>query len=272
MTDTESRRISDLRQIGIVTRYELLRHMRRRRVYAVLIIAAVLGLVQIAVPWALNMSFPQQAVVWAAAFLGSSTFIIIIVGTFFAGDAIVSEFEQKTGYIIFTNPVKRFSLVAGKFAAAFISSLLPTGLYYLIGTGGLLGIYGFVPAETAASFAYAVLYLCVVLGFTFLFSAVLKGSMGATLLSFFTFLLILSIVSQVIALTGNEPWFLPNYAAGMVTQVINPQTDMVQTFPGSPLKIYAFYPKFPVSLIVLVVYFLATFVLSAVITRRKQMA
>jgi ABC-2 type transport system permease protein len=268
----ERQKTSDLAQIGIVTRYELLKHMRRRRVYGVLIIAAIIGLLQIAVPLALNSGFPQQAKDWASSFLGSSTFIIIIVGTFFAGDAIVSEFEQKTGYIIFTNPVKRVSLVAGKFAAALISALLPIGLYYLIGTGALLGIYGFVPAETAASFAYAALYLCCVLGFTFLFSAVLKGSMGATLLSFFMFLLILQIVSQVIALTANEPWFMPNYAGGMITQVVNPQKDMIVTVPGSTLKFYQFYPKFPISIIVLAAYFLATFALSMEITRRKQMA
>lgn len=272
MAKTERQKTSDLTQIGIVTRYELLRHMRRRRVYGVLIIAAAVGLLQIAVPLALNRGFPQQAKDWASSFLGSSSFIIIIVGTFFAGDAIVSEFEQKTGYIIFTNPVRRVSLVAGKFAAAFISALLPLGLYYIIGTGALFGIYGFVPAETAASFAYAGLYLCCVLGFTFLFSAVLKGSMGATLLSFFMFLLILQIVSQVIALTGNEPWFLPNHAAGMITQVINPQKDTIIAIPGSPIKVYQFYPKFPISIIILAAYFLATFALSMVITRRKQMA
>ena len=271
MANTEAK-TSDLTQIGVVTRYELLKHMRRRRVYAVLVIVAVLGSLQLGVPLALNRGFPEQAKDWTAGFLGLSTFIIIIVGTFFAGDAIVSEFEQKTGYIIFTNPVKRVSFVVGKFAAALISALLPVGLYYLIATGALIGIYGFVPAEIAASFAYAALYLCVVLGFTFLFSALLKGSMGATLLSFFMFLLILSIVSQVVALTGNEPWFMPNYAGGMITQVINPQKDTTRTLPSNPITVYEFYPKFPISIVVLVAYFLSTFALSMVITRRKQMA
>jgi ABC-type transport system involved in multi-copper enzyme maturation permease subunit len=237
----------------------------------VLIIAAVIGLVQIAVPIALKSSFPQQAKEWASSFLSFSSFLVIIVGTFFAGDAIASEFEQKTGYIIFANPVKRASLVAGKFAAALISALLTIGFYYLIGTGAMIGIYRSVPVETAASFAYATLYLCCVLGFTFLFSALLKGSMGATLLSFFTFFLILSIVSEVISLVGVEPWFLPNYASGMITQVINPQKDTVITVPNSSLKIYTFYPKYPISIIVLVLYFTATLALAIMITRRKQM-
>lgn len=254
-----------------MTRYELLKHIRRRRVYAVVAITAALAFIQIIVRWALN-AFPVQATVWASEFFGSSVFIIVIVGTFFAGDSIVSEFEQKTGYITFTNPVRRISFVSGKFVAALVSSMLPIVLYYLIGTGALIGIYGSVPLEIAASFAYGILYLCVVLGFTFLFSAILKGTMGATLLSFFLFLLILTTLSGVISLTANEPWYLPNFAAGMITQVIYPLKDSVMKIPDSSLTVYTFYPKFPISIMVLVAYFVITLVLSMWITKRKQMA
>jgi ABC-type transport system involved in multi-copper enzyme maturation permease subunit len=95
--------------------------------------------------------------------------------------------------------------------------------------------------------------------------------MAATLLSFFMFIFILSIVSSVITLAGVEPWFMPNYAAGSTTQVINPQKDTVMEFQGSPLKIYQFYPKFPASIIVQAVYLVATLALSIVITNRKEM-
>ena len=270
MTQAKKEKTNSLAHIGIVTRYELLKHLRRRRVHAVLIITLLIGLLTIVVPLALRVSFPQQEKEWASAFFAVSSFLIIIAGTFFAGDAIASEFEHKTGYIIFTNPVKRASLVTGKFLAALISALLTIGVYYVIGAGAMLGIYGTVPVEVAASLAYSILYLCCVLGFTFLFSALLKGSMGATLLSFFMFLLIFSGVSSAITLAGVEPWFIPTYASGMITQVISPQKDYVQTIQG--LKIYAFFPKFPISIIVLVVYFVATLALSILITRRKQMA
>jgi len=265
-------RANDLQQIRIVARYELLKHLRRRRIYAVVVIAALIGALQLAVPLAYNIPFPQQGKQWASTFLGFASFLIITTGAFFGGDSISSEFELKTGYIVFANPVKRSSLVLGKFAAAFLASLVTIGFYYLIGTGAMLGIYGSVPIEVASSFGYACLYLCCVLGFTFLFSALLKGSMGATLLSFFLFLLIFSIVSQVISITGNEPWFLPSYASGMMTQVVNPQNDTVIVIPGSPVKLYSFQPKFPVSLIVLAGYFVVTLALSGVATKRKEMA
>jgi ABC-2 type transport system permease protein len=172
--------------------------------------------------------------------------------------------------MLFPNPVKRTSLVLGKFAAAFISALLPIGFYYALGAGGLLGIYGTISWEIGTSFLYALLYLLCVLGLTFLFSSLLKSSMAATLLSFFMFIFILSIMSSVITLAGVEPWFMPNYAAGSTTQVINPQKDAVMEFQG--VKIYQFYPKFPASIIVQAVYLIAALALSTVITNRKEMA
>jgi hypothetical protein len=73
-------------------------------------------------------------------------------------------------------------------------------------------------------------------------------------------------------LAGIEPWFLPNYAAGMITQVINPQQDTVVQLPGSPFRVYQFYPKFPVSIIVQVIYFGVGLALSIMIVKRKEMA
>ena len=271
MAKDKSDDVGALQHIIIVARYELLKHLRRKRLLAVFVIAALAGLLLIVVPYALNVALPKDAKSWASTFFSFANSLIVIVGAFFAGDAISSEYEHKTGYMLFPNPVKRTSLVLGKFAAAFISALLPIGFYYALGAGGLLGIYGTISWEIGASFLYALLYLLCVLGLTFLSSSLLKSSMAATLLSFFMFIFILSIVSSVITLAGVEPWFMPNYAAGSATQVINPQKDAVMEFQGSPLKIYQFYPKFPASIIVQAVYLIVALVLSIVITNRKEM-
>jgi ABC-2 type transport system permease protein len=272
MSKNPQRKDSDLRQIGIVTRYELLKHLRRRRLPAVLAIAALVAILLIVVPYALNVRYPEEAKQGGSTFFSFASTLIVIVGAFFAGDAIASEFEHKTGYVLFPNPVRRVSLVLGKFAAAFISSLLPIGLYYVLGVGSLLGIYHTVPLEIGGSFLYAMLYLCCVLGVTFLFSAVLRSSMTATLLSFFAFILIFQIVSSVVTLAAVEPWFMPNYAAGSIIQVINPQQDAVLVFPGSPIKVYQFYPKFPVSIIVQAAYFIGALAVSVIVTNRKELA
>jgi ABC-2 type transport system permease protein len=272
MAVSERADVGTLKQIGVVTRYEILKYLRRRRLFAVLIIAVLTGLLLILVPYALNVTVPKEAKQWAYTFFSFAGTLIVVVGAFFAGDAIASEFEHKTGYVLFPNPVKRTSLVLGKFVAGFVSGLFPIGLYYLLGAAGLLSIYRAVPLEIGASFMYALLYLLCVLGVTFLFSAVLKSSMAATLLSFFMFILILQIASSVITLAAIEPWYMPNYASGSIIQVIDPHQDMILQIPGSPLKIYQFYPKFPVSIIVQAIYFGVALVLSMVVVNRKEMA
>jgi len=271
MQRIENLRSGDFKQIGIVAKYEVLKHLRRKRLYAVLVISALVAALQFTVPLAFNIAFPQEPKNWAYNFFSFINFLIIITGAFFAGDAIASEFEHKTGFIVFQNPVKRSSLVIGKFLAAFASALLALGFYYVLGACAMLWIYGSIPVETASSFAYAILYICSVLGFTFLFSSMLKGSMGATLLSFFTFFLIFSITSSVITLTGNEPWYIPTYASGIINNVFNPQQDTIIEMPRSSFRLYQFYPKLPISAIILATYFVATLASSVLITKRKEM-
>lgn len=271
MAKDKSDDVGALQHVIIVARYELLKHLRRKRLLAVIVIAALAGLLLIVVPYALNVTLAKDAKSWASTFFSFTTTLAVIVGAFFAGDAISSEYEHKTGYMLFPNPVKRTSLVLGKFTAAFVSGLLPIGFYYVLGAAGLLSIYGTISWEIGVSFLYALLYLLCVLGLTFLFSSLLKSSMAATLLSFFMFIFILSIVSSVITLAGMEPWYMPNYAAGSITQVINPQNDTIIPIQGSSLKVYEFFPKFPVSVIVQAVYLVVALALSIVITNRREM-
>ncbi|MDI6905778.1 MAG: ABC transporter permease [Candidatus Bathyarchaeia archaeon] len=267
MAEMDSKRFSSFEQIKIVVRYELLGHLRRKRLYAVLFITALIGMLPLIVLKGLNVGFPEVKQ-WTSTYYGYVSLIVIVSGAFFAGDAIASEFEQKTGYMLFPNPVKRTSLVIGKFIA-----VLAVGFYYAIGVISMWATYGTIPAATATSFAYAVLFSCCVLGLTFLFSAVLKGSMGATLLAFFTLFLILPIIGFVLTFTGNEPWYLPTHASGIITYIFDPPAERVQIIDtGGPIKIYIFYPDFLISVIVMTAYFIVTLLLSMIITNKKEMA
>jgi len=264
---------NDFTQIGIITRYELLKHLRRRRLFAVLAINFVVCALQLVIPPALGTSYQPNVKDFAGSFFGFINLLIITSGAFFAGDAIASEFEHKTGYIIFVNPVRRVTLVLGKFVAAFLSVAMVISIYYVVGILSMLGIYGSVPLEVGASFAYAVLYICSVLGLTFFFSSIFKGSMGATLLSFFTLFMILPIVNAVFTFTGSEPWYVLTYAAGIITEIINPPPVRIEKFsvPNSNLTIWIFHPDFLTSVIVLVAYFVVTLLLSLFISKRKEM-
>ena len=268
---SKEKEIGGFRQVCIVTRYELLKHLRRRRLVAVLVITLAVAALQLVVPPAFNIPYAKEPKGFAQSFLGFVDMLIIICGAFFAGDAIASEFEHKTGYVIFPNPVKRVVLFAGKFLAALFSVLLMVGLYYAICAFSMLAIYGTPIVEVSYSFVYAFLYLLGVLGLTFLFSTILRGSMGATLLSFFTLFMILPITQSMLTLTGNEPWYIITYAAGIITQVINPPKVRVEKMTVGNMTVWIFHPDITTSVLVLLAYFLVTVALSILIFRQKQM-
>lgn len=268
---SREKEIGGFKQTCIVTRYELLKHFRRRRLVAVVVITIAVAALQLIVPPTFDIPYAEEPKGFAQSFLGFVDLLIIICGTFFAGDAITSEFEHKTGYIIFPNPVKRVVLFIGKFFAALFSVLLMVGLYYGICTFSMLAIYGVAIVEMAYSFTYAFLYLLGVLGLTFLFSTLLRGSMGATLLSFFFLFMILPITQTMLTLTGNEPWYIITYAAGVITQVINPPQVRVEKMTVGNMTVWIFHPDVTTSALVLLAYFLATMALSMLIFRQKQM-
>ncbi len=93
------------------------------------------------------------------------TLLIVVIASLFAGDAIVSEYQQRTGYLLFPNPVKRVTLYSGKLLAAVAMSTLVLGVYY----GGAaiisLALTGDLIAETGASFGLALLYTAAAISF-----------------------------------------------------------------------------------------------------------
>src|SRR5262249_52458930 len=114
----------------------------------------------------------------------SITFIIAINGIFFGGDAISGEFQNKTGYFLVPNPLRRSSMYIGKLLGAMIASLLIFGAYLAVTVGN--GFYYFgatIPFQFGEAILFSILYLASVLGFTFFFSSLFKSSSISTLVT-----------------------------------------------------------------------------------------
>jgi ABC-2 type transport system permease protein len=213
--------LSELEKLRIVTSYELLKQFRRKRFYgalAITLLAVVLtiGLYQgldlprrIGVP---QVIINQQGAELFAIFVTSMGSLAILGAVFFAGDAVASEFERKTGYILFPNPVKRTTLVIGKYLACFIATAAILGVAYLISGCALLVFYRQVPIGILGSLAIALALACFMISMAFAFSSVLKGSMGATIATLLTYMVIFSIISSSLAYAGFNPWFMPDRA------------------------------------------------------------
>src|SRR5207245_246081 len=62
----------------------------------------------------------------------SITLVVILSGIFFGGDAISGEFQNKTGYFLVGNPLRRSSIYIGKWIAALTASLIIFAIYAAI--------------------------------------------------------------------------------------------------------------------------------------------
>ena len=83
--------MGDLEKLGIVVKYEFLKHIRRKRLYVILGIALLVeALVLILIP-VLRDGYPSSVMVMAGMLtIGPS--LAAIGGGFFAGDAITGEY------------------------------------------------------------------------------------------------------------------------------------------------------------------------------------
>ena len=109
--------MSELERLRVVIGYEFLKHIRRKRLWVILGLTLIAELaVLIGLPVLMD-GYPDNIMAMAAILtIGPS--MATIGAIFFAGDAIAGEFESKTGYILFTNPVRRITLLTGKYLAS----------------------------------------------------------------------------------------------------------------------------------------------------------
>jgi ABC-2 type transport system permease protein len=199
--------MNELEKLNVVINYEFLKHIRRVRLWVILGIALLAdALVLILLP-VLQDGYPSS-VLTMAALLTVGPSLASLGAVFFAGDAIAGEFEARTGFMLFTNPVKKVTLWLGKYLASYIAVVLLIIFTYIIAAISLYVIYGEIPVKMAESFGLALLYAAAVLSITFFFSSFSKGSMGATIVTLVFLWVISGILQSVLAFTGNPYWFL----------------------------------------------------------------
>lgn len=215
-----------LHQVLILTRYQIRDYLRSLRFVILAGLVAVIGaLVTIIVahyrPEGLIDSAPDF---YGGLFGGGITFVIILSAIFFGGDAIAGEFQNKTGYFLMGLPIRRTTVYAGKYLAAFLASMAMVALYtaILVANGiGYLGAAAF-PWQLGESLALAVVYLLAVLGVTFLFSSLFKVSTYGTVLTAILFLFGFTLLQDLISgLVNITPWFIITYADTVIGAVLS---------------------------------------------------
>jgi len=266
---------SSIAQVGIITKYTFLDYFRSRRFLILSIITLLIGgLLTFAVGYYNPPAFKSSALAFYSTWWGNAiTFVVILSGIFFGGDAISGEFQNKTAYFGIPNPIRRSSIYIGKWLGAFIASTIILVMFTVITLGNGLAYFGLnVPLQFWESLLFTWLYMVAVLGFTFFFSALFKSSSIAILTTVILFLFVFGIVELIASTFAQvEPWFILTYGAGIISNVFTvPYPPHIMVIDTGPLQLTTYVASIPEGIAIMAVYFVVMFVLGLVLFERKE--
>jgi len=273
-------RVSNLSQVRTVTKYTFLNYFRARRFYVMLGIVLLISALLTFVAGYYRSPFfgfgsSDPALTFYSAYWGSfATLVVLLSVVFFGGDAISSEFQNKTGYFLIPNPLRRSVVYVGKWLAALGASTLILAVFVLIALAN--GTYFFgasVPYQFGESVLFAWIYLVSAMGLTFLFSSLFKSSSISILTTVIVFLFAFDVIDTIASVVaGIEPWFSITYAGGIIANVLAvtypPHT--VVTRVGRNFTLTTFNASIPEGLAIMAVYFVVTAALGLWLFEKKE--
>src|SRR5580658_216391 len=194
---------NSIAQVGVTIKYTFLDYLRSRR-FAILlgIMLLISAILTVVVAHYRPASFVSSgALSFYSGWWGmSASFIVILSGIFFGGDAISGEFQNKTGYFTLPNPIRRSSVYVGKWISAFIASSIVLFIFATITMANGFYYYGLsIPWQFGESFLFAWFYLMAVLGFTFFFSSLFKSTSYSILVTAILFLFAFTLIETLIS-------------------------------------------------------------------------
>lgn len=208
---------------------------------------------------------------FSGIFLAFASILVIIAATFFAADAIVGEFQNRTGYLVFPTPLRRWALFMGKFAASMTAGLMVVSLFYA-GTAALSFVaVGGVDDDFLLSYLFAVEFLWATTAVAYLISSVLKGSTGATVLTFLMFIVILPIVDSVSTFAGVKIDASLTFVGGIITFIVVDPYPVDSVTDQFGFTFYMYYPEPWVAAIVCLAYAVIGMAVSMFLFNRKQL-
>jgi ABC-2 type transport system permease protein len=261
---------SDTEQVVIATRYELEKHFQSRAFIGIIgLVVAVITLMTVIRPL-LGLSFPSDAVEFVQGYLTWVDIIVLIGAVAFASGALSSEFEKRTGLLMFPQPVKRTTYLLGKYLSSIIMTAMAMGLYYVLVSVLSLVIVGTVPGAILISFGFAMLYGAAVCAVAFLFSALLKTNTASIVATVLTFLMVMTIVSSLLSMSGVDPFFLASNAASVISYTLQSPYPVTHTTMMGDMSSTTFIPSEAGAALVLLCYVVISLVIAAIMFRRKQ--
>ncbi len=220
---TELNKKDDIRQSRIMMKYELRKHLEGKKILLFgLLMAAVLAMITV-LPYVFGDGLPKDSTNLGQLYMGFVALIALISATLFTSSAIASEFEERTALILFTKPVRKWSIYLGKYVASFLLGMAFMVIYFVVVTIVSIAVTGSIPPNFAAALGLTILYVLATNSIAIMISSFAKKSSIAAILTFITLLLLISIVTSVLQVNHIDPWFMLDDASNQIYYCIEGQ-------------------------------------------------
>ena len=148
-------------------------------------------------------------------------YIALFASAFFGAGAIAGEIEDGTANFTFSLPMNRHSLLVGKFAAAYVSSIFISGIYYIAQSAVYTAIFHTLPSyPILLSFLIAMLFTVSILSIVFLLSSLFRRTLYASLSVVILYFIVFQAMTLISEIFYNTvPQYLINNASGAIFNV-----------------------------------------------------
>jgi ABC-type transport system involved in multi-copper enzyme maturation permease subunit len=213
------------------------------------------------------------------------TFITLFAACLFFSGIICSEFNKKTGYIVFPK-INKYKLILGKYLGNLILVTVIVTIYYtLLGLLGILYYGGPVNIRLFYSYGFAILYVITLSSFVTFFSSFMKSENTTIIATLIILLIGFNIATQVITLIFKgslEPLFSITYLGNLITAILdNPFPDpryQETTFGGGAGGFGGHFtfgqwvtPSITIGITLLLGFTIAFFIFAALLFKRRQL-
>lgn len=215
------------------------------------------------------------------------SFITLFAACLFFSGIICSEFNKRTGFIVFPK-INKYKLILGKYLGNLILVVFIITVYYFV-----LGLFGFfyyggpINIRIFYSYGFAVLYVIALSSFVTLFSSFMKN-VNVTIITTLIILLmgfnIADMIVNLIYADTFEPLYSLAYLGYLITSILqNPFPDpryieysfggmggmggMGGSFSGGSWVT----PSIAMGTTILLVYIVVFFVIAAILFKRRQL-
>ena len=277
-------KINRTKQFQDVIKFELIKFLRSRKIRAALILTAIVPLLIYLLTNFLLDSFISQIYSNSGVVNDYQIFVNFILTLslvnviMFGGDSLTNDFENKTGYTLFINPISRTSFLFGKFVAASIAIISFNILFYVLASIFSYAKHSAIPENALLSLVFASLFSIGLLSTSFALSSLFKRSNMSNIAFIFLWFIVVGLVEYFLILSEIKPWWSLTYAAGIIIYIFEvpyPKDSVIDIpsllIPGQSQTIVNLIPEVNLSIGVFLMYIIVGLMISVLFYKRKQL-